>query len=556
MPSALLTACLLALAQAPAANAKAGAFDELMLRHAAEGFSGSVLVARRGTVLCAQGYGFADFDANLPNDADTLFEIASITKPFTATAIVKLAQQGRLALDDSIARHLPGVPEPSRAITLRQLLSHTSGIPRGNGAGRGDDLAKAVVEYLGTGPRHAPGTRYEYWNGGYALLAGVIERASGRSYTQYLEEELFAPAGMRSTGFTGDTDLDPARDALGISSKGAPRRALEHPYGSYGYQYRGMGGIVTSVLDLYRFDRALAQDLVLDEAHARELFTPVKEGYALGWKIGRAAGGGVRQSHGGGVRAFVSEFRRYPEQDACIAVLCNRDDRNPGEVADHLEALLFDGTLVRPPTGEALDERRGAACAGTYSNSAGTVVVRAARGVLWAGIEGAKLVDLLGANEPLDWKADAGELARNALAVVEGLAKGDVEPLRARQAKRIPADWPDRVKGTVWPAQTAKHGAFRSARLLGTRARAGRLEVLLAVEHERGTAHALIAFGADGLERLEWNGPSFPLEARISMQGQAAALVLPGDEPPKLVLEFAAGKVAAVRLAGQRLVRQ
>lgn len=542
--------------RAASTRAQPAEFEELLSRHAAEGFSGSALVATRGEILLAAGFGFADFDANRANDGDTLYEIASITKPFTATAVVKLAAQGKLLLDDSIAAHLPGVPESSRAVTLRHLLSHTSGVPRGNAAGRGEDLAKAVAEYLGAGPKRTPGTQYEYWNGGYALLAGVIERGSGVSYTQFLEREIFGPAGMTSSGFTGDADLDPERDSWGISAQGKPRRASEHPYGSYGYQYRGMGGLVTSVRDLHRFDRALAAGTILTAEHQRELFTPQRDGYALGWRIDRAPNGTARQSHGGGVRAFVSEFRRYPEADACIAVLCNRDDRNPGEIADHLEALLFGTSLVRAPRAEPLDPKRAAGCSGRFAGKSGALVIRSAPGVLWAGLEGEKLLAAVGASEKLPWKAEESRLAAQAVEIVEALGRGDAEPLRSHMAKRIPASWPDRVKESLWPEQVARHGPLRGVRAVSLRGHDGRLEVLLVLEHEARSRQALVAFSAEGLELLDWNGPAFLVEARIEIQADGSGRLLCGAESPKLVLESAAGKLAAVRLAGQRLTRE
>ncbi len=159
--SLVLRACLLALPvlALQEVDAVARPFDELLSRYAGSGWSGSVLVARGGRPLLAAGYGFADFEADRSNDADTLFEIASITKSFTATAVVRLAQEKKLGLDDSIAVHLPGVPEHSRKITLRQLLSHTSGIPSRNADGKGEDLSLAVVEYLGAGPQSKPGSK-------------------------------------------------------------------------------------------------------------------------------------------------------------------------------------------------------------------------------------------------------------------------------------------------------------------------------------------------------------------------------------------------------------
>jgi CubicO group peptidase (beta-lactamase class C family) len=534
------------------------ALDQLMLAYASDGWSGAVLVSEGGVPLLAKGYGFADFQADRANDADTLFEIASITKSFTATAVVKLAQEKRLLLDDSIAVYLPGVPASSSQITVRQLLSHTSGISAHNVAGRGDDLAQALIAYLGGGPEAKPGSRFEYWNGGYALLAGVIERASGRAYTQYLEEELFAPAGMKSTGFTGDAELDAQRAALGFASKGLARTALEHPYGSYGYQYRGMGGIVTSVHDLFAFDRALAGAALLDAKHEAELFTPVANGYALGWYVGRTFDGSPRQSHGGLVRGFVSELRRLPEHDAFVAVLCNRDDAKPWEVADDLECVLLGRALPHPPPAVTLlasDEAH--ACAGDYVAAAGRLTVRAAEGALMAGVEGQALIDALGGHGKLDWKADFAALSQRAVEILEGLAHDDTAPLRASMAKRIPKDWPDWMRRTIWPAYLERHGEFLGARPVGAWASQGHVEVLLATEHANGPSRVLMVFGPAGLERLDLDEqvPQFPVSARLAPVRKGVFRFVLGEDPAKLEFELGGEPAKSVRVAGLKLVR-
>jgi CubicO group peptidase (beta-lactamase class C family) len=551
----MLFTWLIVLSQSAAADPQA--LDVLLRRHAADGFIGSVLVARGGEPLVLAGHGFADFDAGRANDADTLFDVGSVTKCFTAAAVVRLDQQGELDLDDSIAVHLPAVPAHSRAITLRQLLAHTSGIPGGNTKGRGDDLSSAVVGYLGGGPAARPGTRHEYWNGGYALLAGVIERASGLGrYVQYMEEEILAPAGMHASGFTGADDLPAERAALGASVRGPGRSALAHPYDSYGYQYRGMGGLVTSVRELLAWDRALAGTELLDAQHLRELFTPVKEGYALGWRIGRAADGSTRQSHGGVVRGFVAELRRYPEHDAVVAVLCNRDDIDAGAVADNLESALLGRTLAHPALASIyVDAAEAQAIAGTYACADGRLVVRAAGGVLVAGIEGQALIEALGANEALDWNADLSELAMRATTIVESIARGDVEPLRAHMSRRIPPDWPARVRRSIWPAGFALRGEFRGARPLGVVSRAGRVEVLLATEHAHGQARALIAFGPAGLERLDWNAPQFIASARLAKIRAATFRLQVGPDPERIEFRVEDGRGVRAHLAGRELTR-
>lgn len=531
--------------------------DELLLRYAANGWSGAALVARGGEALIAKGYGFADFDGERVNTERTLFEIASITKSFTAAAILKLEEQGQLSLDDPIAVHLPGVPPHSRKITIHQLLSHTSGVPGQNASGRGEDLAKVVVDYLGSGPRDKPGSKWEYWNGGYALLAGIVEQASGEPYTRFCEEQLFAPAGMSETGFTGDQDLEASRAAIGRSSQGAPRSALEHPYGAYGYQYRGMGGIVTHVLDLLKWDRALAGTAVLGEASKTKLFAPVANGYACGWFVDRAANGGGRLSHGGSVRGFTADFRRFPAQDACIAVLSNTDDAHSREIAENLECLLFGRPLAHPaPKTAPLAWDEAQAFAGIYAGEAGRLVVRAAAGAVLAGIEGQELLEKTTGPWKLDWKADRDELNERAVAIVEAIARGNTEPLRTAMAPRIPKSWPDTVRRQIWPAQESLHGALKGVRSIGALVRNERVEVVLALEHERSSSRALVAFGPAGLELLDWQGPQFAAVVRLTSLGRGVFTTAVEGDTLRFEFEREGATARRVRVAGLRLDRE
>lgn len=344
------------------------AMDALVSRYEAFGFCGVAMVGVGGEPVLLEGYGLADARSGRANTPDTLFEIASITKPFTAAAILRLEEQGRLGLDDPIGRHLPGVPEHSAKITVKHLLTHTSGVPGTNTKGRGEDLETAVAAFLGDGPVREPGTKWEYWNGGYALLAGVIERASGMPYADYCKQQLFDRAGMKNSGFTGCDWLDDERAAFASG-----RTALEHPYGTYGYQYRGMGGLVTTAGDLLRWDRALADGKVLGKAALAQHFAPVIRArgsdYAIGWFVWNRQPGGRRHQHGGSVRGFQADFRRLPDRDACIALLHNGDQRILPYIAENLECLLL-GQQPRhplPPEVARVGRAQLARCAGTYA---------------------------------------------------------------------------------------------------------------------------------------------------------------------------------------------
>jgi CubicO group peptidase (beta-lactamase class C family) len=340
-------------------------------------FQGAVFAAKDGAPLVAIGLGHADLEGQVDTDANTLFEIASASKQFTAAAILRLVEQKKLALDDSIAQHLEGVPENCRAITVRHLLQHTSGIPGSNSQGGGTDLAAVVPIFLAGGPQHTPGTHFEYWNQGYALLAGIVARVSGDSFVEFSTDELFAPAKMANTTFTGGSAKKRTKVAIGRTSNGEPRSALEHPYGEFGYQYQGMGGVVTNAWDLWRWDRALAANEALTKKSQAELFAPGLENYALGWTV-EERNGRLVQHHGGGVRGFICQVRRFPTDDACLFVLCNDDGMPLWEATDYVEAALFGAEPVLPPL--PLSPQAAADLVGTYEDERGTRLTIERRG--------------------------------------------------------------------------------------------------------------------------------------------------------------------------------
>lgn len=315
----------------------------------AAGFSGAILAARDGEVVAATGVSWADTGRTTPNTPATLFEIASLSKQFTAAAVLRLQQDGVLTIDDPIAKHLPGVPESCSGITIRHLLQHTSGIPGANSRGGGMDLDAVLPLFLAGGPRHEPGTHWEYWNQGYALLAEIITRASGRDFPLFCTESIFRRAGLDHTCFTGDTAPQGTVVAVGRSSRGPSRSALDHPYGAFGFQYRGMGGVVTSAMDLWRWDRALDGDEVLNAEQRAMFVEPGLNNYALGWFVIRSPEGRVMHTHGGGVRGFACDMRRYPAERACVIVLANTDDAPVRRVAQGVEELLFGQPLSWTP---------------------------------------------------------------------------------------------------------------------------------------------------------------------------------------------------------------
>ncbi|HXO29203.1 MAG TPA: serine hydrolase domain-containing protein, partial [Thermoanaerobaculia bacterium] len=332
--------------------------DRYMARLAAYGYSGSVLVARGGRVLLHQGYGLADRARRRPYTAETLFDVASISKQFTAAAILALEMAGKLAVEDPLGKFFPNAPADKAAITLHQLLTHTSGLRDTFGEEyepvTREELLRRVFASRLLGP---PGRRYRYSNGGYSVLAAVVEVASGRTYDDYLRRRLFGPAGMRHTGFRLPA---PALALLahGYTADGDWGTPLDHPWAADGpyWDLRGNGGILTSTGDLYRWHLALAGDAVLARPQREKYIRPyVSEGrwahtdYGYGWSVGKSPTGKLEVSHIGGNGAFESDFRRYLGDDAVIVLSGNSIDYSALAIGDHLENRLFGLPDADPP---------------------------------------------------------------------------------------------------------------------------------------------------------------------------------------------------------------
>lgn len=306
---------------------------------AIEGFWGSVLVARDGEILFAKGYGMADFEER-PCTPLTLYELASVSKQVTATAILHLAQRGKLSLDDKLDRFFDDVPEAMQDITVRHLVTHTAGL-NDDGVGYADPIAtdRYVEQMLSKKRRFDAGTDYRYSNVGYALLGCIVEKVSRGDFEAYCEKHLFKPAKMKNTGFVGDKDLIKSRHVSVRNDGGRIDRTAAD--WNWGWGYRGMGGVVSTVLDMHRWDRALRDGTILDEEHLALLHRPNLRGYAGGWNLSMTDRGTLRASHSGGVAGYKTNCIRYVEDDVFVVVLGN-DGRATFAVSGAIDELLFE----------------------------------------------------------------------------------------------------------------------------------------------------------------------------------------------------------------------
>ncbi|MGC5561777.1 serine hydrolase domain-containing protein [Streptomyces sp. FR-108] len=272
------------------------------------GAGGTVIAAHGDELAYCGGFGAADRARGTPASCRTVYDVMSITKQFTAAAILKLEVMGRLRVSDRIGRFLGPVPEGKRDITIDQLLTHTSGLVEA----LGDDYSpltrdELVRQALASKPRSAPGREFHYSNTGYSLLAAIVEKASGERYEPFLARHLFTPAGMKSTGYV--LPRWPRKlVAVEYDSRGRGQgRPLDHPWAADGpyWHLRGNGGMLSTAQDMFRWHRALSGDDVLPEQARRKLFAPhvpvpgLDGSYGYGWAVRETPAGRTVWHNGG-----------------------------------------------------------------------------------------------------------------------------------------------------------------------------------------------------------------------------------------------------------------
>ncbi|HEV8150157.1 MAG TPA: serine hydrolase domain-containing protein, partial [Gemmatimonadales bacterium] len=361
---ALLAALLLAAAARPltAQDAEgleprvAARVDSLFRRFTAAGSPGCALgIMQHGRLSYAKGYGLASIELGVPITPATVFDIGSVSKQFTALAVLLAVQDGTLSLDDELQKYLPELPRYGKPVTIRHLLHHTSGL-----RDYLDLLAwSGVQEESVTGAREAlavlsrqraanfaAGDEYLYSNSGFFLLSVVLERASGQSLRQFAAQRIFGPLGMRHTFYLDDH----AEIVPGKASSYAPRGANGFALALANWEQIGDGGVQTSVQDLQLWERNFSEPTVGGAAAIRELETPgvLNDGkpisYALGQSVDRYRG--LRRiSHGGSWAGFRAQLSRFPEQRTSISALCNVSNAAPASLVNRVADVLLAGNV-------------------------------------------------------------------------------------------------------------------------------------------------------------------------------------------------------------------
>ncbi len=335
----------------------------------------TVIVVKDGKPVLRKAYGMADTEKGVKMSPEMALRLGSITKQFTATAILMLLDEGKLSLDDDITKHLPDYPAKGKKITIEHLLTHTSGIPSYTGKpgymlnmAQDMSVARMIDTFKNDPLEFEPGSQYRYNNSGYFLLGAIIEKISGQTYASFLEQRIFKPLGMHDTYYEGvKTSKAPVAAGHSRAEKGygaAAPLSMTQPYAA--------GSLVSTVDDLARWDAAIAAGRLLKPSSWERAFTSYRlsdgkaTGYGYGWDVSKVQGA-TAMGHGGGINGFATHALRFPEQKVYVAVLTNSDSgpANPGLVARKAAAIAI-GKPYREFKEVALDGAALDAVTGTY----------------------------------------------------------------------------------------------------------------------------------------------------------------------------------------------
>ena len=337
----LITLFLLYTAMATTALAQADKVDEFikaeMQKRKIPGLS--IAVVKNGEVIKAQGYGLANIELNVPATAETIYQSGSVGKQFTSAAVMLLVEEGKVNLDDPVSKYLDSAPELWKEITVRHLLTHTSGIKN---YGEKDinyrldytdeDLIKVVASFP---LDFQPGEKWSYSNTGYVLLGFVIKKAAGKFYGDYLKERVFTPLAMTTARVINEEDIIPNRAAGYRMPKG---QLKNQRYVSPSLNTTADGSLYLTVLDMAKWDAALYSEKLLKRSSIDQMWTPVKlnsgktHPYGFAWGIGEANKHKLIE-HGGAWQGFTTHISRYVDDKLTVIVLTNLAGANPGLIA-------------------------------------------------------------------------------------------------------------------------------------------------------------------------------------------------------------------------------
>jgi CubicO group peptidase (beta-lactamase class C family) len=321
------------------------------------GFAGTVCVYDHGKEIFSGAYGLANQATGMPHERDTVFDIGSLTKSFTATAVLQLQEKGKLRLEDTLDKYLPGAPDDKKAITIRELLSHTAGLDsdfpfseKATGYYEQVSRDEALKRIFATTLIAKPGEMYSYSNLGYILLAAIIEQSSGTTYHDYIRQNIFRPAGMTSSGFWGDEMPRVPSRLIAHSYEDGKDTGSPDKLSATTWMDQGGGEMVSNAKDLYRFLQAFLDNRLVSKESRQLMWTKVKGRYGLGWFIDEVRGE-RRVEHAGDYIGFGTELEWFPDKQIAIIGLANTS--NDGFGTRHIVGKILPQILMSHPPYEA-----------------------------------------------------------------------------------------------------------------------------------------------------------------------------------------------------------
>jgi CubicO group peptidase (beta-lactamase class C family) len=498
-----------------------------------------------------QGYGWADAEARVASSPDTLYDVASITKTFTAAAVLDLEARGKLKTTDRLSAFIPALPADKAGITLHHLLTHTAGFPL-NTADIGVTADDSTADILGKASAakllHAPGSAYHYSNVSYLLLAHVVEKASGRPWRNYVSERLISRARLRSTslygqplpknrllarGYQGPTDEEAKPQPPLTNNAKSPLIWGKHPLGAT--------GVLTTVTDVRRWWCAL-NGTMLPREQRLKMFTIQAANQGYGWNIRQENSVVTRISRGGSRQPFISQLTYYPQQSALLAFGTNKFVEGMWHelVLGNVDRALKGEPYLVPPAIVSLPEAAVRQHVGTYLlDDGGKLIFRLSSGVLYVGAEGADAVEPL-AYSPGEAPPYARGLEALSLRTATALSSQDREGLeqvanvKGEEAARLQIEWGGWMKKT---------GGLKRANVLGsTPGSGGHTRVFLRLHGPAG----------EQVIRLLWNGKTNALVAwGDDVPLPAYSRLWPQNPREFISYDFGSGRTTRFRFDGR-----
>jgi CubicO group peptidase (beta-lactamase class C family) len=451
-------------------------YRDLTRMEALDLFDGTVLVARGEEIFLHQGYGLADHENEVPFAPDTISTIGSITKQFTAAAVLALEEKGMLSVEDPLSKFFADLPPGKAGITLHQLLTHTTGMP--DALGEDEDwidrdtfLERAWAAELAS----EPGSEYSYSNIGYSILAAVVEVVSGLEYERFLRQTYFNPLGMAETGYV-IPELDPERLAIGYRDGERWGTILDKQDLDRGFSWHlvGNGGIHSTSRDMHRWLRSLrTQEILTDDSTAKLFGRHVSEGdessfYGYGWVTFHLPNGETMIGHNGGNGYLFEDLNFFPHRGDLTFFLMVNDERAGEAVSGYIVRVLTGREVTAPPELHPLSTFKMEKLTGTYVLESGEEIS------VWPTDPGVEL-------ETSSWQVQAAvyggavtpieklrSMSRETDSIIQGIVDGDLRPLFKAYGEKPSLERLQQIYGERLENWEAEHGEVKGATVLGT----------------------------------------------------------------------------------------